>query len=174
VTSKSVFHGRVLDVRVDRFALPNGRTVTLEVVRHPGGAACVAVDALRRVCLLRQFRHTFSSWLWELPAGRVDPGEGPLATAQRELREEAGLYGGEWTPLGTVIPTPGFCDEVIHLFLARATVPGRAQLEEDELLEVHWVGLEEAVERVLDGRITDAKTVVALLRAERVLRASTP
>jgi len=158
-----------VDLGLEEAALPDGSTLSLEVVRHPGGAAVAALDARGRVCLLRQYRHAAGGWLWELPAGKLDPGEPPSATARRELEEEAGIRARSWTPLGEVITAPGFCDEVIHLFLARdlEIVPSRP--EAHEFLEVHWVEFQEALRRAANGEIRDAKTVVALFRAREVL-----
>ncbi len=158
-----------MDLGLEEVALPGGRSLTLEVVRHPGGAAAAAVDEAGRVCLLRQYRHAAGGWLWEIPAGKLDPGEPPLATARRELEEEAGVRAGSWEPLGSLVTAPGFCDEVIHLFLARDLEPVPARPEAHEVLEVHWVGFAEAVARAARGEIRDAKTVAALFRAREVL-----
>jgi len=168
-TRRSVYRGQVVDLGVEEAALPDGRTLTLEVVRHPGGAAAAAVDDRGRVCLLRQYRHAAGGWLWEVPAGKLDAGEPPLATARRELEEEAGIRAGAWAALGQVVTAPGFCDEVIHLFLARdlEAVPPRP--EAHELLEVHWVDFAEALRRAASGEIRDAKTVAALFRAREAL-----
>ena len=92
-TERPAFHGKIIDVGVERVRLPNGRHVDLEVIRHPGGAAAVALDERRRVCLLRQYRHVAGGWLWELPAGKLDPGEGPAATAERERRRRSAASG---------------------------------------------------------------------------------
>jgi len=158
-----------VDLGLEEVVLPDGRTLTLEVVRHPGGAAAVAVDAAGRVCLLRQYRHAAGGWLWEIPAGKLDPGEPPLATARRELEEEAGVRARTWAPLGEVVTSPGFCDEVIHLFLARDLEAVPAHPEAHEVLEVHWVAFSEAVARAARGEFRDAKTVAALFRAREVL-----
>ena len=128
-------------------------------------AAVVALDSQERVCLLRQYRHAAGGWLWELPAGKLEPGEAAQLTAQRELEEEAGLQAVEWRRLGETLTTPGFCDEVIHLFLARqlSRVPARPQTH--ELIEVHWLPLGTAVAQVHSGEIRDAKTMLGLLLA---------
>ncbi len=166
---RRVYSGRVLNVDVEVALLPNGVHTDLEIVRHPGGAAILACADDGRVCLIRQYRHAFGDWLCEAPAGRLDPGERPEVTARRELEEEAGLRAARWTPLGRMLATPGFCDEVVHLYLARDLTPVPVRTEFDELIEVQWLPLAEAVARATDGRITDGKTVVALLRAAALL-----
>src|SRR6478752_7189290 len=101
------FQGRVIKVTTDDVTLPNGHRATLEIIHHPGGAAIVALDAQKRVCLLRQHRHAVGGYLWELPAGKLEPGEPPMTTAQRELIEEAGMEATEWSSLGVCTPSPG-------------------------------------------------------------------
>jgi len=174
VTSRlrRVHSGRVVDLDVEAVTLPNGEEIELEIVRHPGGAAVVAVDNQGRVCLLRQYRHAAGGWLWELPAGKLEPDEPPLATAQRELAEEAGVGAVEWVSLGTVVSSPGVFTEVVHLFLARELSPAAASREHGELFEVTWTSMPEACHRALAGGIVDAKTVVGLLRAESWLRSA--
>jgi len=160
-----------VDLDLERVVLPNGHDVELEIVRHPGGAAVVAVDAGDRVCLLRQYRHAAGGWLWELPAGKLDTGEPPQRTATRELAEEAGVTATHWASLGRVISSPGVFTEVVHLFLAWELQPAPTALEHGECLEVHWVARQEAVQRALAGDIEDGKTVIALLRADARLQA---
>jgi ADP-ribose pyrophosphatase len=155
------FTGRVIRVTTDEVILPNGHRARLEVVHHPGGAAAVAVDATRRVCLLRQYRYVADGWLWELPAGKLEPAEPPLATAQRELREECGLTGGSWTRLGGFWTTPGFSREYMHVFLAEGAVRGEAAPDADEELELvrrPATGVESLI-----PEIEDAKTLASLL-----------
>ncbi len=156
----------MVDLGIEAVELPDGERLQLEVVRHAGGAAVVAINAEGRVCLLRQYRHAAGGWIWELPAGRLEPDESPLDTAQRELREEAGLQAERWQPLGTMISTPGFCDEVIHVFLARELALVTRATERHELIEVHWLPFADAVAWARSGAITDAKTVVGLFRAQ--------
>src|ERR1700758_2287497 len=117
------FSGRVISVTTDEVLLPNGHRTVLEVVHHPGGAAAVALDAERRVCLLRQYRYVADGWLWELPAGKLEAAEAPLLTAQRELREEAGINAAQWHSLGMVLSSPGVFSERLHLFLATQLAP---------------------------------------------------
>lgn len=167
---KSIYHGRIIDVDVENVTLPNGAEAELEIVRHPGGAAVVAIDAEQRVCLLRQYRHAMGGWMWELPAGKLDRGEPPQEAAVRELEEEAGLRAAHWQALGHAVSSPGVFTEVVHLFLARdlATVP--ANTEPHELIEVHWLPFNEAVARVHAGDFVDGKTVIGLLRAQHELQ----
>lgn len=169
-SDRARFRGKIVDVGVERVRLPNGRHVDLEVIRHPGGAATVAIDSRRRVCLLRQYRHVADGWLWELPAGKVDPGEGPAATAERELAEEAGLMAATWDSLGHLHSSPGVFAEVIHLFLARGLSEVDLGHDADEVIEVHWIALERVLKWCLNGTITDAKTLVGLYRADAFLR----
>jgi len=171
---RTVFQGKVVDVGLERVRLPTGRDVELEVIRHPGGAAAVAIDDRGRVCLLRQYRHVAGGWLWELPAGKIDLGEPPAVTAERELAEEAGLVAVSWDSLGRMHSSPGVFAEVIHLFLARGLSEVDLGHEADEVIEVHWLPLVDALARCTDGTITDAKTLIGLYRADALLRARAP
>ena len=159
------FRGRVITVNVERVQLPNGETADYEIIHHPGGAAVVAIDAQGSVCLLRQYRPAAGGWVWELPAGRLEPGEAPAQTARRELIEEAGCEATEWGDLGHILSSPGVFDERIYLYQARGLRHVPTRHERYEVLEVHWVNLQEAISRALRGEITDSKTVVGLLRA---------
>ena len=164
------FRGRVITVNVETVTLPNGRRAQLEIVHHPGGAAIVALDAAARVCILRQFRHAGGGYQWELPAGKLEPGEPPFVTARRELIEEAGVEARDWRSLGTVLSSPGVFTEVIHLFLARDLVPRERAHEEHEVIEVHWIPLLEAWQRAVSGEFRDAKTAMGLLRVQALLQ----
>lgn len=161
------FQGRIIKVTTDEVLLPNGHRAELEVCHHPGGAATVAVDADRRVCLLRQYRYVAEGWIWELPAGKLEPNEPPLTTAQRELTEEAGVTAREWRSLQPYHSSPGIFTEVLHLFLATGIEPATLSHEHAEVIEVHWVPFAAAYEWALNGEIRDGKTIVGLFRAER-------
>ncbi len=163
---RSLYKGRIIELRLETVALPDGRRFELEMVHHPGGAAVVALDDGARLCLLRQYRHAAGGWLWELPAGKLAPGEPPLETARRELVEEAGLKARRWDPLGRLHSSPGVFTEIIHLYLARGLHRVPQCTGAEELIEVHWVAFPEALQWALQGRITDAKTLIGLFRAQ--------
>jgi 8-oxo-dGTP pyrophosphatase MutT (NUDIX family) len=162
------FRGRVITVTTDEVVLPNGYRAELEVVHHPGGAAVVAIDAQERVCLLRQYRYVADGWIWELPAGKLEPNEPPLTTAQRELIEEAGVSARHWESLESYFSSPGIFTEVLHLYLATEIEPAVAALESAEVIEVHWLPFAEACERAASGEIRDGKTAIGLMRAQYV------
>lgn len=169
-TVTPIYKGRIVDVRLEQVALPNGRSLTLEVVRHPGAAAVVAVDADGSVALLRQFRHAAGGFIWEIPAGTLKPGEAPLACARRELEEETGLLADEWIALGSILTTPGFCDERIHLFLARRLRRAAQLLDHDEVLSVRCMPLALALQMIRDDELQDAKSIAGLHRAAERLK----
>ena len=170
--TRTVFRGRIVTVNVETVRLPNGHVTDLDIIHHPGGAAVVAINSAGKVCLIRQFRHATGGWIWELPAGKLEPQEPPLTTAQRELVEEAGATARCWTSLGTYVSSPGVFTEIVHLYLARELQSVDMSHEAGELIEVHWIDLEKACARALDGDINDGKTALGLLRARSVLQRS--
>jgi ADP-ribose pyrophosphatase len=163
---RRVYEGHVLDLDVDDVEEPGGVRGRREVVRHRGSVAMLPVDADGRVLLVRQYRYAVSSYVWELPAGRLDAGETPEEGARRELVEEAGLEAGRVEPMLSFFTTPGFCDEVIHVFRATdlRTVPARP--EEDERIEPTWFPLDDALAMIDRGEIKEGKTLIALLREQ--------
>ena len=162
---------RIVQLSEQTVTLPNGLEVAYQFVHHPGGAAVVALNERDEVALLYQYRPVAGGWLWELPAGKRDNDEEPLVTAQRELQEEAGVKAAQWTELGTVYSSPGVFTEVIHLYLVTELTEVGCTPDEDELFELHWLPLAEAVAMAQDGRISDAKTIIGLLRCEGLLAA---
>ena len=172
-SSRSVYRGRILDVREDIVRFPNGSEGTLEIVRHRGAAAVLPLYGPEHcehgtgpdVVLLRQYRYASGGTLWEAPAGKLDEGEAPEVCAYRELEEEAGIKASRLIPLTTLLTTPGFSDERVHLFLATGLEDGHQALEEHEVIECHRMPLSRAVEMVLSGDIVDGKTVSLLLMA---------
>jgi ADP-ribose pyrophosphatase len=161
---REVYGGRVVDLGIEHVTLPSGVEVDLEIIRHKGASAVVALDEVGRVVLIRQFRHAAGGFIWELPAGVLDPaGEAPEACAARELREETGLHASALTRLGTILTTPGFTDERIHLFLARDLTQRDTAREHDEVIaEVARFPLGDALAMVQRGDIVDAKTICGL------------
>jgi ADP-ribose pyrophosphatase len=170
VSSRSVFDGGLLHVRVDTVRLPNGNLAEREYIVHPGAVAMLAFLDERTLLFERQFRYPLRRHFIELPAGKIDPGEDPLRTAQRELKEECGYEAAKWLHLGTLHPAIGFADEHIELYLARGlTHVGRA-LDDDEFLEVFPLTIDDALEWVRQGRITEPKAITGLLWADKIAR----
>lgn len=165
LTSREVYRGRILRVREDTVRLPNGKTAEREVAEHPGGVGILALDG-GDVLLVRQYRYAFSRVLTEIPAGKREPGEEPFVTAQRELREEIGATAGKWTELGALIASPGCYGEVLYLYMAQELTFGDTHPDEDEFLDVVRMPFDHAVELCMTGELTDAKTVVALLKGK--------
>src|SRR5882672_2266324 len=164
---REIYRGKVVHLFVETVTLPNGHTTTLEVIHHPGASAVVPFFPDGTILLVRQYRHAAGGYLLEIPAGKLDPGEAPEACARRETQEEVGQNVGRLEKLGAILTTPGFTDEVIHLYAGYDLVPTAAHTEPDEDLTVVRMPFAEAVERVERGEIEDAKTMAALLLAAR-------
>jgi ADP-ribose pyrophosphatase len=168
ISSNRVYDGRIVKVDVDTVLAPDGSKLSLEMVRHPGAAAVVPLlsdvgseDPI--VLLIRQFRYATGGTIWEIPAGVLESGEEPLDCARRELLEEVGAQARELTHLTTIYTTPGFTDELIHLFLATGITVGETQHQGDEFIEVEPRPISNALEMIRDGEIVDSKTITALL-----------
>jgi ADP-ribose pyrophosphatase len=166
----ALFNGIVIDIEQMEVEIGRKGRHTYQVIRHPGGAGVLPVHADGTVSLIRQLRPAVAALLLEIPAGRLSPGEAPAACAVRELREETGISAAELIPLGTVYSSPGVFDELIHLFAATGITQGEAQPEADEEIEVLRLPLAEALQMACDGRISDGKTLAALLRWELLNR----
>ncbi len=160
--TKNIYTGQVVTLNIDTVKLPNGVTVDLEVVRHPGAAAMVPMKDDVTVIMIRQFRHAAGGFIYEIPAGKLHPGEDPLDCAARELEEEIGYTSRSFTLLSSIFTAPGFTDEVIHIYQATGLEKGTQQLDRDEVLEVVELPLKEAIQKIEDGVIRDAKTIVGL------------
>ena len=171
VRSEQVFRGDLLSVRVDEVELDSGRRTTREVIEHPGAVAILAWDG-ERLAMVSQWRAAASGELLEIPAGTLEPGEQPGATARRELAEECGLAAENWEEGPSFYTAPGFSTELLTLFLASDLVPSEASAPEDEALTRSWLTLDEALAAIDDGRIRDAKSLVGILWLVRRLDAS--
>jgi ADP-ribose pyrophosphatase len=170
VNCRNVMHrGRVFQLVRENVTLDNGTTTDLDFIEHPGAAAIVALTGENDVVLVRQYRHALGQYIWEIPAGTLDPGEPVLDCARRELAEETGYAAAEWRKLGEITPVPGYSDERIHLFLATGLSAAAQRLDADEVLEAHGRPLAEAAAMIARGEIQDAKSICALLLAQNWL-----
>ena len=169
LSSRTVFQGRIITLKVDEALLPNGAKAGREVVEHPGGVCVLALQEDGTVPLVRQFRYPLGKVLLELPAGKLEYGEEPRSAAIRELGEEVGLVPGELLDLGYMHVSPGFCNERIYLYLARDLTTVPVHPDEDEFLDIVHLSFGELVEQVMSGEITDGKTVAAVLKTKALL-----
>lgn len=165
IDSTSIYNGKVISLKVDDVTLPNGKVAKREIIKHPGAVAIIAITAQGKLVLVEQYRKALERSIIEIPAGKIDPGEEPLTTALRELEEETGYGSRDLTYLQSFATSPGFADEIVHVYLAKDlyVLEEKADLDEDEFVELLEVTLEEAQEMVKDKRIYDAKTAFAVL-----------
>ena len=171
VRSQTVFAGRLLRLRVDEVEMADGRPARREIVEHPGAVAILAWDG-DRLALVRQWRQATARITLEVPAGTREPGEDPRQTAERELAEECGVAAGSWDAGPAFFTAPGFCTEHLSVWLATDLRPATADRPADEAVEVTWMGLDEALASVADGRIADAKSLVGIYWLARRLGGS--
>lgn len=174
LTEDVAWTGRIFNVDRLRVELPDGRVAIRDVVRHPGAVAIVALTEDGRICLVRQYRTALGRVTVEIPAGKLAPGEDPLECAGRELLEETGMSAEKIAFLTTIATSDGFCDELIHIYMATSLEFSRSDPDADEFINVDLVPLEELVDAVLDGRIEDAKTVVGALICDAVMHRLAP
>ena len=159
----SLYNGKIFNVALEKVTLPNGVTKDREVIRHPGAAAMVPLLDDGNVVLVKQYRHAVNNYLWEIPAGTLEPDEEPMACAERELVEETGYEATNFDKLTEILPAPGYTDEHIHIFLATGLTLAEQRLEDDEVLTVRPTPFDKAIEMIKTGEIQDAKTIVGLL-----------
>ena len=170
INSQAVFEGKIIKVKVDTVELPDGKTATREIVEHPGGVAVVALDKNNEVYMVRQYRKPFDKVCFEVPAGKLDNGEEPLSCGIRELEEETGMKANNFTYLGKFMLSPGFCHELIHIYLATGLYEGKINPDEGEFLEIEKYKLSDLVDMVMSNKIEDAKTVIAILKANEYIK----
>jgi ADP-ribose pyrophosphatase len=160
---KELFQGRIIRLVERKLFLPNGRRTTYHIVEHPGAVAIVPVHANGDVVLIKQFRPTIGIEIYEIPAGTMEKGESPLATAKREIIEETGFKAKRWEKIADFYTAPGFCDERMHVYLARDLTPAQADGDADEILRPVRVSIDAALKLIKTRRIRDAKTIAGLL-----------
>ncbi len=163
IQTKKIYDGKIINLRVDEVELPNGKTSMREIVEHPGAVAIVAITLEKKVLFVKQFRKAIEEELLEIPAGKLDQGEDPYDAAIRELEEESGYRAEALKKLGSIYTSPGFADEIIHIYLADRLIPTMQNPDEDEFLSVFQFTWEEIQQMIVTGEIKDAKTITGLL-----------
>lgn len=171
ISTDTLYEGTVIKLKLCEVELENGKTVRREIVEHNGGVAVLAIDDADNILLVRQFRLAAGGQIWELPAGKLEKGEEPAACGRRELEEETGYTAADFRFLGRILPTPGYVTEVLHLYLAKGLAATAQRLDADEFLDVAKMPFDKALQMCLDGEITDAKTVVSLMKYALLERA---
>ncbi len=164
LSSQNIFKGKILDITLDDVELPDGKKSKREVVNHPGGVAVAALDEENNLIFVKQFRYPYKEVVLELPAGKLEKGSTPLENGKRELFEETGAEGYSYVSLGQVYPSPGYTSEVIYLYACKIKTMSENQLDDGEFLNIEKIPLDTAVEMVLNNRIPDAKTQIAVLK----------
>lgn len=169
LSSKTVFDGRILHITVDDIELPDGKTSKREVVNHPGGVVIAALDNENNLLFVRQFRYPYKEVVLELPAGKLEKGSTPLENGKRELLEETGAEGYSYISIGQVYPSPGYTNEIIHMYACKIKNMGESRPDEGEFVNLEKIPLNKAVEMVLNNQIPDAKTQIAVLKTAMLL-----
>lgn len=169
IKSQTIYKGKILDLKLDSVELPDRKTSTREVINHNGAVCVAALTPQKEIVLVKQYRHACLKTLLELPAGKLEKGEIPLHAAKRELTEETGIVGKEFKSLGYIYVTPGYSNEIIHLYSCAVESQGKLNLDSDEFLEPITIQLEKALDMVLNNEIHDAKTQICILKISRLL-----
>jgi len=170
IDQKYIYEGRIINLRFDNVLLPNDKTATREVIEHPGGVCVAALTDKNELLFVNQYRYPYGEVLLEIPAGKLERGEDPLLCGKRELLEETGAVAEQYKSIGLLYPSPGYVDEIIHMYFARVTKFENSRPDEDEFLEVIRLPLEKAVDMVLSGEIRDSKTQTAVLKVDAMLK----
>lgn len=169
ISSQQLYDGRIVQLFRDQVALPDGSPAVREVIRHPGGVGILPLFEDGTVMVVRQCRYPYGAVITEIPAGKLEAGEDPLACGQRELKEEVGAQADTWTFLGEIYPTPAYDNEIIRIYLATHLTLTEQHLDEGEFLSLERIPLSQLVEEVMAGRVPDAKTQIAALKAQRLV-----
>lgn len=170
ISSKSIYKGSIIDLDVLKVILPNGKEATRDIISHPGASVVVPLSENGEVYMVRQFRKPLEAVSLEIPAGKLDYGEAPKKCAIRELEEETGLIADNMKHVISIHSTPGFCNEVLHLFVATGLKEGKANPDEDEFISSEKIKVDTLVDMVLKHEITDAKSIIGILLAEKILK----
>lgn len=168
--SNTIFEGKIIRLRVDRVVLPDGREGRREIVEHKGAVAIIALDEQGNIILVRQYRKALDRITLEIPAGTLEDGEDPLGCARRELEEEVKMKAARWNKILDYYSAPGFCNEILHLYLARDLAESYAEADEDEFLEVVKLPLQTAYQYIFEGKIIDGKSIIGIQHAFLALR----
>lgn len=169
LSSNIIFEGHVINLKVDTVKTQGGNEATRELIEHPGGVGIVALTSDNKICMVRQYRRPFDDITLEIPAGKLNWGEDHFGCAVRELKEETGYAAGKYDYLGRFYPTPGFCNEIIHIYLATQLTKGEPNPDEDEFLEVEEQGIDELITMIMQNEIKDAKTIIGILKTRQFL-----
>jgi ADP-ribose pyrophosphatase len=170
VSEKHIYSGNIINVDLVTVTLPDGRQATRDIIRHPGASAVIPLNEKGEMYMVRQFRKPVEAVSLEIPAGKLDRGEDPLICAGRELKEETGLTAGKLTYLVSIHSTPGFSNEVLHLFAATQLHEGESCADEDEFISTEKYSVEQLLDMILEGKITDAKSIIGIFLADRIIR----
>lgn len=169
IESKKIYSGYVVNVRLDTVKMPDGKTAKRDIVEHPGGVGIVALTENKEILMVKQYRKPIEKAIYEIPAGKLSENEDPIACGMRELEEETGFKCRELKPLGYMYPSPGFTDEVTHIFFTDSLYCGEAHPDEDEFLDVEKISLEKVEKMIMNNEINDAKSVFGILKTLRIL-----
>ncbi len=170
VSSKTIFSGKVIELKVDTVSLPNKKTSTREIVKHPGGVGVLAITDDNKIILVKQYRKPYEKVMYEIPAGKLDKGESIEVCGRRELMEETGATAKVFEYLGATYPSPGYTNEIIHIYFAKEVSFGKTNPDEDEFLDVEFFEIDEVKEMIMNNEINDSKTIIGFFMAMEKLK----